>query len=93
MAKLWSRFPKIIVQAVLYKKLVSSLKKTSATRTITIVSEKQRQARAANLARLRDNKGKEIYRRRKAGGPKEKAGMGKGTGTRRFAARHGGGGC
>jgi hypothetical protein len=41
-------------------------KKTGTIRTITIVSEKHRQARAANLTRLRADKGKEIYRRRKA---------------------------
>jgi transposase len=40
--------------------------KAGVTRTITIVSEKHRQARAANLSRLRNVKGKEIYRRRKA---------------------------
>lgn len=41
-------------------------KKTGVSRTITIVSEEHRQARAANLTRLRDDKGKDIYRRRKA---------------------------
>ena len=41
-------------------------KKTNLTKTITIVPEALRQTRCKNLARLRDTKGKEIYRRRKA---------------------------
>jgi hypothetical protein len=41
-------------------------KKANLTKTITIISEPQRQTRCRNLARLRDAKGKEIYRRRKA---------------------------
>lgn len=41
-------------------------KKTRTAKTVTIISEPQRQARSSNLARLRDAKGQEIYRRRKA---------------------------
>lgn len=41
-------------------------KKANLTKTITIISEPLRQTRCRNLARLRDAKGKEIYRRRKA---------------------------
>jgi transposase len=41
-------------------------KKSQKTKTITIISESQRQARSRNLERLRADQGRETYRRRKA---------------------------
>ena len=49
-----------------FQKTCRLFQKTRTAKTITIVSEPHRQVRSSNLARLRDARGQEVYRRRKA---------------------------